>query len=135
MHGHSTSVYIYNQSLAKIQLESKLDFVFVSFPYKLNCLDFCCHFFFELMCCFYLDILYAKILNVINCDWVERFYAPIPTQFRRYYWTNLFLYFVLYLVEFHRPWLWIDILYVVSKSDFQNYIHNSSIHKIIYIMS
>ena len=33
--------YIYNQSLDKIQLESKLKFAFVCFPYKLNCLDFC----------------------------------------------------------------------------------------------
>ena len=38
-----TKLYIYiyifaflNQSLEKIQLESKLDFTFVSFPYKLN---------------------------------------------------------------------------------------------------
>ena len=49
-----TKLYIYiyitlNQSLEKIQLESKLKFSFVSFPYKLNCLYFCCYFFFELM--------------------------------------------------------------------------------------
>ena len=49
-----TKLYIYiyitlNQSLEKIQLESKLKFSFVSFPYKLNCLHFCCYFFFELM--------------------------------------------------------------------------------------
>ena len=53
-------IYILNHSLNKIQLESKLDFAFVSFPYKLNCLDFCYYFFFELMSIFlynfYLDI-------------------------------------------------------------------------------
>ena len=32
--------------LEKIQLELKLDFAFISFPYKLNCLYFCCYFFF-----------------------------------------------------------------------------------------
>ena len=32
-----------------------------------------------------------------------------------------FFFLVLYLVEFHEQWLWIDILYVVSNSDFQNY--------------
>ena len=36
-----TRFYIYNQSLDKIQLESKLNFAFVCFPYKSNCLDFC----------------------------------------------------------------------------------------------
>jgi len=68
-------IYIYillNQNLEKIQLESKLDFVFVSLPYKLNYLDFCYYFFSELMSiflyCFYLDILYAKILNVSSCN-------------------------------------------------------------------
>ena len=35
------SLCILNQSLEKNQLESKLDFSFISFPYKLNCLDFC----------------------------------------------------------------------------------------------
>ena len=44
-------IYIYifaflNQSLEKIQLESKLDFAFVSFSYKLNYLDFCCYYLF-----------------------------------------------------------------------------------------
>ena len=43
-------LYIYiSQSLEKIQLESKLYFAFVSFPYKLNCLGFCYYFFFELI--------------------------------------------------------------------------------------
>ena len=36
-------------------------------------------------------------------------------------------YVVLYLVEFHVQWLWIDIVYVVSNSDFQNYIYNSNL--------
>ena len=36
-------------------------------------------------------------------------------------------YFVLYLVEFHGQWLWIDIVYVISNNDFQNYIHNGSV--------
>ena len=36
-------------------------------------------------------------------------------------------YFVLYLVEFHVQWLWIDIVYIVSNDDFQNYIHNSNV--------
>ena len=35
--------------------------------------------------------------------------------------------FVLYLVEFHEQWLWIDIVHVVSNSDFQNYIYNSNV--------
>ena len=35
--------------------------------------------------------------------------------------------FMLYLVEFHEQWLWIDIVYIVFNSDFQNYIHNSSV--------
>ena len=66
-------LYIYiSQSLEKIQLESKLDFAFFSFPYKLSFLDFCYDFFFEIMSiflhCFYLDILYTKILNIINCN-------------------------------------------------------------------
>ena len=39
----------FNQSLKKNQLESKLDFAFVSFPYKLNSLNFCYYFFSELM--------------------------------------------------------------------------------------
>ena len=38
-------------------------------------------------------------------------------------------YFVLYLVEFHIQWLWIDIVYVVSNSNFQNYIHNRNVKK------
>ena len=38
-----------NQSLEKIQLDSKLNFSFVYFPYKLNCLYFLCYFFFELI--------------------------------------------------------------------------------------
>ena len=39
---------------------------------ELNCLDFYCHFIFELMSIFlyyiYLDILYVRILNVTNCN-------------------------------------------------------------------
>ena len=38
----------FNQSLKKNQLESKLDFAFVSFSNKLNCLDFCYYYFFFL---------------------------------------------------------------------------------------
>ena len=33
-------IYISNQSLEKIQLESKLNFAFISFPYKLNYLGY-----------------------------------------------------------------------------------------------
>ena len=33
-------IYTHNHILEKIQLESKLDFAFISFSYKLNCLDF-----------------------------------------------------------------------------------------------
>ena len=36
---------------------------------------------------------------------------------------------MLYLVEFHIQWLWIDIVYIVSNSDFQNYIYNSNVMK------
>ena len=39
--------------LEKIQLELKLDFAFVSFPYKVNCFDFYCYFFFKLMSIFF----------------------------------------------------------------------------------
>ena len=47
-------IYIYiNKCLENIQLESKLDFAFVNFLYKLNCLDFCCYFFSELMSIFF----------------------------------------------------------------------------------
>ena len=99
-------IYILNHSLEKIQLESKLDFAFVSFPCKLNCLDFCYYFFSELMSIFFIQFLfrylYAKILHEINCNWAERSHIPIPIQFKRYYLTNLLFYFVLYLVEFHR---------------------------------
>ena len=60
-------------SLEKVQLESKLNFSFVSFPYKLNFLDFCSYFFFELMNIFFFilflfNIVYVKILNVTNCN-------------------------------------------------------------------
>ena len=66
-------IYILNYSLEKIQLESKLDFAFVNFPYKLNCLDFCYYFFSELMSIFFYTVfiqiyLYTKILNVTNCN-------------------------------------------------------------------
>ena len=39
-------IYIYKHKhiLEKIQLESKLNFAFVSFSYKLNCSDFFCYF-------------------------------------------------------------------------------------------
>ena len=57
-----------NQNLEKIQLESKLDFVFVSFPYKLNCLDFCCYFFSELISIFF--ILFP--LRYFVCEDIER---------------------------------------------------------------
>ena len=48
-----------------------------------------------------LDFVFVKILSVTNFNWAKWFHAPIPIQFRTYYITNLFLYFVLYLVEFH----------------------------------
>ena len=48
--------------------ESKLDFVFVSFPYKLNCLDFCCYFFSELMSIFFILFL----LRYFVCEDIER---------------------------------------------------------------
>ena len=56
-------IYIYifaflNQSLEKIQLESKLDFAFVSSPYKLNCLDFYCYFLSKLMSIFFILFLF-----------------------------------------------------------------------------
>ena len=65
-------VYIYiNKCLEKIQLESKLDFAFVNFSYKLNCLDFYCYFFFELMSIFFILFLFryfvCEDLNVTNC--------------------------------------------------------------------
>ena len=46
------------QNLEEILLESKLYFAFVSFTYKLNCLDFCCYFFFfvELMSIFFYTV-------------------------------------------------------------------------------
>ena len=50
--------FFFNQSLEKIQLESKLDFAFISFPYKLNYLDFCCYLFFELMSIFFILFLF-----------------------------------------------------------------------------
>ena len=53
MNGSLIYIYIYiYKSLKKIQLESKLDFAFVSFPKKLNYLDFCCYFFFKIMSIF-----------------------------------------------------------------------------------
>ena len=48
------SIAFLNQSLENIQLESKLDFTFVSFQYKLNFLDFCCYFFSELISIFFI---------------------------------------------------------------------------------
>ena len=44
-------------SLEKIQLESKLDFAFVSFPHKLSCLDFC-FFVFLFFFCFVLFVCF-----------------------------------------------------------------------------
>ena len=51
----------------------KIEFLFfASFPYKLNYLDFYCYFFSELMNIFlyyfYTYILYAKIMNITNCN-------------------------------------------------------------------
>ena len=69
---------------------------------------------------FYLDNLYAKILNVINCNWTEWFHALIPIQFARFYLTNLLFYFVLYLIEFSlnfglKNYIYIYIYYLVSN--------------------
>ena len=66
-------IYIYlfiaflNQSLEKIQLESKLKFSFVSFPYKLNCLDFCYYFFSELMSIIFILFLFEYFV----CEDIE----------------------------------------------------------------
>ena len=46
-------VCMYNQYLEKIELDSKLNFAFVSFPYKLNYLYFYCYCFLELMSIFF----------------------------------------------------------------------------------
>ena len=43
--------------------------------------------------CFYLDILYDRILNVTNCNWAERSHALILIQFRGYYWTIFYFYY------------------------------------------
>ena len=48
-------------------------YINVSFSYKLNCSDFCCYCFSELMSIFFytisiLDILFVKIMNVTNCN-------------------------------------------------------------------
>ena len=51
-------IYILNQSLEKIQLKSKLNFAFVSFPYKLNCLDFCNYFCSKLMSIFFILFIF-----------------------------------------------------------------------------
>ena len=50
------------------ELESKLDFAFVSFPYKLNCLDFCCYFFKKLMSIFFILFLFRNFV----CEDFER---------------------------------------------------------------
>ena len=47
---------------------------------------------------------YFENLNITNCSWAKWSHEPILIQFRRNYWTNLFFYFVLYLVEFQRQW-------------------------------
>ena len=57
-------------SLEKTQLKSKLDFTFVFFLYKLNCLDFFfCYFFFELMSIFFLLFLFEYfVCEDIECN-------------------------------------------------------------------
>ena len=83
----------------------KIRFCFFNFPYKLNCLNFCCYFFSRLISIFFILFLLryfvCQIFNVTTCNWTDQSHAPIPIQFRRYYLTNLLFYFVLYLVEFH----------------------------------
>ena len=39
----------------------------------------------------------------------------------------IYSFIMLYLVEFHKQRLRIDIIYVASSIDFQNYIHNSNV--------
>ena len=51
-------VCMYNQYLEKIELDSKLNFAFVSFPYKLNYLYFYCYCFLELMSIFFILFLF-----------------------------------------------------------------------------
>ena len=60
-------IYILNQMLKKIQLESKLDFSFFNFPYKLNCLDFCCYVFSELISIFFILFLFRYFI----CEDIE----------------------------------------------------------------
>ena len=58
-----------NQSLVKIQLESKLDFASVCFPDKLNCLDFCCYFFSELISIIFILFLFRYfVCKDIECN-------------------------------------------------------------------
>ena len=65
-----TAVAFFNQSLKKNQLESKLDFAFVSFPYKLNFLDFCYYyFFFKLKSLFFILFLFRYfVCKDIECN-------------------------------------------------------------------
>ena len=57
-----------NPNLEKILLESKLDFSFVSFSFKLNCLDFFFFIFDELMSVFFIRFLFRYFV----CEDLER---------------------------------------------------------------
>ena len=74
------------QSWEKFQLESKLDFTSVSFPYKLIWLDFFCYFFSDLMNIFFIPFLFKYfICKDIDCNWAQWFHLLILIQIRRYY--------------------------------------------------
>ena len=57
-----------NYSLKKVQLELKLDFAFVTFPYKLNYLYFCYYFFSKLMSIFF----YTVFIKIFVCEDIVR---------------------------------------------------------------
>ena len=118
----------YKQSSLNLDILDNFLLVFFAL-YKLNCLDFCCYFFSELMSIFFMFFLFiyfvCENLDLTNCNWARWSHA-LPFNLEDTI-ELIYSFITLYLVEFHRQRLWIDIVYVVSRSDFQNYIHNSNV--------
>ena len=64
-------------------------------------------------------------LDLTNCNWAKWSHV-LPFNLGDTI-ELIYSFIMLYLVEFHKQRLRIDIIYVASSIDFQNYIHNSNV--------
>ena len=62
--------------------------------------------------------MYAKILDITTIVELNNPMHLSPFNLGDIIEQIYFFYFVLYLVEFHKQELWIDIVYVISNGDF-----------------